>query len=209
MTHFDERAQGWDNDLQKIERARVVANAIRASIPLRPGMTALEYGCGTGLLSFALQPELASITLADASEGMLAVLADKIRSAGAANMVPLRLDLLSDPLPESRFDVIYSLMTLHHVPDTRAILEKLTAILKPGGWLCIADLDAEDGSFHADGVTDVHAGFVRAVLQRKLKTIGLEDIAFSTAYVIRKRVGDREKSFPVFLLTARKPETLV
>lgn len=81
MTQFDDRAKEWDNDSQKIERARVVADAIRASIHLRPSMTALEYGCGTGLLSFALLADLGAITLADTSEGMLAVLSDKIRAA--------------------------------------------------------------------------------------------------------------------------------
>lgn len=205
MTHFDERAKDWDSDPLKIERARVVADAIRASIPLRPGMSALEYGCGTGLLSFALQPELGAITLADSSDGMLAVLADKIRSAGVTNMTPLRLDLMSDPLPLARFDMTYSLMTLHHVPDTTAILKKFSAILNPGGWLCIADLDAEDGTFHASDIKDVHPGFDRVVLEEKVWAAGFRDIAFSTAFVIKRRVEDQEKSFPVFLLTARKP----
>ena len=58
MTNFDERAKDWDSDPKKVERARVVAEAIRAAIPLSKEITALEYGCGTGLLSFALQSDL-------------------------------------------------------------------------------------------------------------------------------------------------------
>jgi len=54
MTNFDERAKDWDSDPKKVERARVVADAIRSVIPLSKDMHALEYGCGTGLLSFAL-----------------------------------------------------------------------------------------------------------------------------------------------------------
>ena len=73
MTSFDERAKDWDSDPKKVERARVVAEAIRKAIPLEHSMKALEYGCGTGLLSFALQPDLGQITLADTSQGMLDV----------------------------------------------------------------------------------------------------------------------------------------
>ena len=82
MTNFDSRAKTWDSDPKKVERAAQVAQAIRAALPLQPGMTALEVGCGTGLLSFALQSDFAHITLADTSEGMLDVLAAKIAESG-------------------------------------------------------------------------------------------------------------------------------
>ena len=99
MTNFDERAKDWDSDPKKVERARVVADAIRKSIPLSNEMNALEYGCGTGLLSFALQSDLGQITLADTSQGMLDVLKEKIVASGMTNMHPVRLDLATDPIP--------------------------------------------------------------------------------------------------------------
>ena len=80
MTDFDERAKDWDSDPMKVERAHAVADAIRAALPLRPDMTAFEYGCGTGLLSFFLKDDFSSITLADTSQGMLDVLSEKIRA---------------------------------------------------------------------------------------------------------------------------------
>jgi ubiquinone/menaquinone biosynthesis C-methylase UbiE len=208
MTNFDEQAKNWDSDPMKVYRAKTVAEAIRSAIPLTrettAKMSALEYGCGTGLLSFALQSELGQITLADTSQGMLDVLGEKITSTGVTNMRPLRLDLSTDPLPDSPFDLTYSLMTLHHIPDTKDILKKFHALLKPGGCLCIADLDKEDGSFHTDGTTDVHLGFERTELQRWVEDAGFADVKFSTAFEIKKKIGDAEKIFPVFLLTARK-----
>ncbi len=93
MTNFDERAKDWDSDPKKVERARAVAEAIRNAIPLTPKMSALEYGCGTGLVSFALQADLGQITLADTSQGMLDVLDEKIAAAGVTNMRSTRLDL--------------------------------------------------------------------------------------------------------------------
>ena len=204
MTNFDERAKDWDSDPMKVNRAKTVAQTIRSAIPLTREMIALEYGCGTGLLSFALQSDLAQITLADTSQGMLDVLAEKISALGVANMTPLRLDLSTDPLPDSPFDLTYSLMTLHHIPDARDILKKFHALLTPGGWLCIADLDKEDGTFHTDGTSDVHLGFERGELQKWVEDAGFSDVKFSTAFEIKKKIGEAEKIFPVFLLTAQK-----
>ena len=204
MTNFDERARDWDSDPKKVERARVVADAIRKSIALSDGMKALEYGCGTGLLSFALQSDLGQITLADTSQGMLDVLGEKIASAGVTNMHPMRLDLSTDPFPAERYDLTYSLMTLHHIHDTDDILKKFNALLEPNGYLVAADLDKEDGSFHTDGTTDVHLGFDRGKLQKKVESAGFRNVAFSTVHEIRKKIGNKEKIFPIFLMTAQK-----
>ncbi len=204
MTNFDERAKDWDSDPDKVERARVVAEAIRRAIPLSTEMNALEYGCGTGLLSFALQSDLGQITLADTSQGMLDVLSEKIDSADVTNMHPVRLDLASDPLPAERYDLTYSLMTLHHLHDVNDMLVKFCDLLAPKGYLLVADLDKEDGSFHTDGTTDVHLGFDRDELRKIVENIGFENVSFSTAYEIKKKIGNDEKTFPVFLMTAQK-----
>jgi len=204
VINFDERAKDWDSDPAKVTRAFVVADAIRAAVPLKPAMTALEYGCGTGLLSFALHPEFASITLADTSQGMLDVLAEKIQAAGVKNMHPLKLDLSYDPLPDSRYGIIYSLMVLHHVPDTEKVLGQFHALLDDGGTLCISDLEKEDGTFHGKHVTGVHHGFDRAALKRQVESAGFSHVRFSTVHTIRRGRNGSERTYPLFLMVAEK-----
>jgi len=204
MTNFDERARDWDSDPNKVERAHAVADAIRHAIPLSRDMNALEYGCGTGLVSFALQSDLGQITLMDTSQGMLDVLRGKIASAGVTNMHPVRLDLATEDLPEERYQLTYSLLTLHHIPDTEVILNKFHALLEPNGFLLVADLDKEDGSFHTDGTVDVHKGFDREELRKMVEAIGFGNITFSTAYEITKKIDNEEKTFPIFLMSAQK-----
>ncbi len=204
MTNFDERARDWDSDPRKVERARLVADAIRDTIPLSQEMKALEYGCGTGLLSFALQPDLGEITLADTSQGMLDVLREKIARAEVTNMHPVRLDLASDPLPAEQYDLTYSLMVLHHIQDAKDMLSKFHDLLRPNGILLVADLDQEDGSFHTDGSTDVHKGFARGELQQMAQQAGFGNISFTTVYEIKKQIGNEEKVFPIFLMAAQK-----
>jgi len=204
MTNFDERAKDWDSDPKKVERARVVADAIRNTVSLSTDMNALEIGCGTGLLSFALQEDLGQITLADTSQGMLDVLSEKIASTGVTSMHPVRFDLSTDSLPEEKYDITYSLLVLHHIRDAKGILSKFYAVLKPNGYLIVADLDKEDGSFHTKGTTDVHKGFAQTELQQWVEEAGFGNIKFSIAYEIKKEVDDKEKTFPVFLMTAQK-----
>lgn len=202
--NFDSRAKIWDADPMKTARAEAVAQEIGAQVALTPQMTALEYGCGTGLLSFALRAKLKHITLADSSRGMLAVLDEKIKSGAIANMTALRLDLACDPLPDERFDLIHSLMTLHHIDDTDAVLRALHALLKSPGTLCLADLDSEDGSFHGADFSG-HPGFDRETLQRQASEAGFRNIRFTTVFTIRKALATGgEKDFPVFLMVAEK-----
>jgi ubiquinone/menaquinone biosynthesis C-methylase UbiE len=201
--HFDSKARQWDDNPVFRERGLKIADAIRKAVPLRRDMSALDYGCGTGLLSFPLKDELGAIVMADSSSGMLDVVNEKIAAQGVTNMTTLRLDLLADPPPEQSFDLIVTSMTLHHVPDTNHILRVLHDRLKPGGTLCIVDLDQEDGSFHGPGV-DVHHGFDHADLSRRAAQAGFADIQFQTVFSIAKENESGTRDYPVFLMTARR-----
>lgn len=198
---FDARAATWDDDPTKVERARAIADAIEREVPLSTSMAALEYGCGTGLLGFMLRPRVGELTLADLSDGMLAVAAQKIAAAGDAHARTAKLDLLADAHPADAYDLVFSAMTLHHIPDTDGILRRFRDVLRPGGHLCIADLDSEDGSFHGAGF-DGHLGFDREALAAKAKRAGFATVRFVTAYEMKKAVGGTERVFPIFLMVA-------
>jgi len=204
MIDFDSKARDWDSNPVFQERADKIAAAIRAAIPLNTKMHALDYGCGTGLLSFPLKDALGHITLKDSSAGMLDVLREKIAAQGVANMTVRQADLSSQPLPEERYDLIYTSMVLHHIPDTAAMLATFHALLNRSGHLCVADLDQEDGSFHGLDV-DVHHGFARADLARLAEAAGFVDVRFSTVFEIAKETATGgTRGYPVFLMLARK-----
>ena len=69
-SHFDSKARQWDENPLFRERGLQIAEAIRKAVPLHRHMNALDYGCGTGLLSFPLKDELGTILMADSSSGM-------------------------------------------------------------------------------------------------------------------------------------------
>jgi 2-polyprenyl-3-methyl-5-hydroxy-6-metoxy-1,4-benzoquinol methylase len=199
VTDFDARAGTWDEDPSKRARAAAVAAGIRGRVNLSADMAALEYGAGTGLLSFELAAELGPITLTDSSSGMLDVARAKVAASKATRMTVRPLDLTRDPLPLERYDLVYSMMTLHHVPDTADLLGKLHTLLRPDGCLCIADLDAEDGSFHGVDV-DVHHGFDRDALAAQLRAAGFADVRIDTCFEIPRGA----RVYTVFLAVARR-----
>lgn len=202
MNQFDSKARGWERDSAKLERALVAGRAIAGVVPVG-GQRILDYGCGTGLLGFALQPRAAHVTLADSSEGMLEVVREKITASGMTNVTALRLDLQVDPLPNDRFGLVCSLLALHHVPDTLELLRKFHTLLEPGGWVALLDLDQEDGSFHGPEV-EVHRGFDRPAFGTELELAGFSRVKLSNAFEIQRGPERGGGRYSVFLAVARK-----
>lgn len=203
MSDFDQKAATWEQNPIHRARTEAIAAAMRRRIPMDPAWKAIEVGCGTGLLSFALCDELGSVLLVDTSEGMLEVLRGKIEAAGIATMRPTLLDLTQGPLPAERFDLVFLQMALHHIADIDGILGRFHRLLAAGGWLAIADLDREDGSFHGAGF-DGHNGFDRADLLARAASAGFHDGAIETVFEIRRPMDAGERAYPVFLLVARR-----
>ncbi len=202
MNEFDVKAAEWDKSNMHLDRARTVAGEILKEIPITAEMKALEFGAGTGLLSFLLRDQLKEITLVDNSAGMVKVLREKLLAVNDDKMRVLDLDLEHNDYMDGSVDLIYTLMVLHHVNDVEKIISKFSGMLKPGGHLAIADLYTEDGSFHGGAFTG-HRGFDTAKLSAQLKKYGFSDVRHRKVYVIDKLMPDgSRKQFEVFLMTA-------
>ena len=203
--YFDDKAQEWDNDPQKGARANSFAKEINEFIKPNKKLTALEFGCGTGLLSFKLKDNFKTITLTDNSEGMMSVLREKIEKAGVKNFIPLKIDLFERGADFPKVDVIYTLMTLHHMTDIERTLEAFNSIVKANGFLCIADLVKEDGSFHAHhNDFDGHNGFDKDELSGMLLKNGFKPVYYKESFVIEKVVDGKTTEYPLFLMICKK-----
>lgn len=201
MSEFDAKARDWDKNQRYIDRSEAVAMALLKMVSIHPGMKALEYGSGTALLSFELRDKFAEITLMDNSREMTEVTKEKIADQNVKNMKPLFFDLEHKDFP-GRFDIIYSQMVMHHVSDIDVMLAKFHSLLNPGGYLAIADLFAEDGTFHGEGFNG-YLGFDINDLGEKLQKLGFDGIKHEQCFVITKTDDEgNTKEYPVFLLTA-------
>lgn len=196
--HFAAKASTYENP-ERTDNVRQIADGIRARLPLAPSMHIMDFGSGTGLLLASLAPHVGRITAVDVSPAMTAQLRPKL------DRLPCPVEILEIDLETSalaaEFDGVVSSMTLHHIRDVDALLAKLRALLKEGGFLAIADLDREDGTFHTGEDTGVHHhGFAREDLVRRAAAAGFREIAVDTVGAWRKN----ERDYPVLLLTARR-----
>lgn len=206
---FDKAAADWDKKPMRLQLAASVASAIREAIPLHREMHALEIGCGTGLVTLALCRNVGTILATDTSTGMLEALRKKLVELGVENVRPSLLDLAAnEAIPGGeKFHLIYSSMALHHIEDTAALLRACARLLEPGGYLAIADLEQEDGTFHSDMAGVRHLGFNPSSLISLAADCGFSNITSRRAHTVQKENSQGiQRSFPVFLLTAQKAE---
>jgi len=203
MSEFDLKASGWDSNPMHWDRSAAIAQEMIRSLPLAPAMTALEFGAGTGILSFMLKDHLKEITLLDSAVEMVNIINEKITTTKVENLKTMFFDLEHGAPLERKFDLIFTQMALHHVDDIDGIIAKFHSMLNPGGFLAIADLYKEDGSFHGDGFNG-HNGFNLDELSIILKQNNFLQIRHQECFVINRGLPNgRTVKFPVFLLTAK------
>lgn len=198
-TSFDEKAVTWDEKPERLDLAKAIAGAVSNQVGLSRNMSAFEYGCGTGLLGFLLASQVGSLVMADTSSGMLAVADEKIGKAGAGNIKTMCLDLSGEEGTDLKFDLVFTQMAFHHITNYLVVAERLFGMLNPGGWICIADLEPEDGSFH-DEDSDVHNGIDPERLDRLIRGLGGIHGRIVRAHSIPKN----GREYAVFLYTAQK-----
>ena len=61
--------------------------------------------------------------------------------AAGVNLEVWRHDVTRDPLPTAEFDLVHVRWLLDLLPDREALVEKLIAALRPGGWLLVEEPD--------------------------------------------------------------------
>jgi len=203
MNEFDIKAGAWDLNPMHIERSEAVAEQIIERIPLSISMSALEFGAGSGLTSFLLKEHLGEITMIDNSAEMVRIMNEKITASRVKHIKALHFNLEKNYWKGKYFDLIISQMVLHHISDINNILKKFYLIMNPGGYLAIADLYPEDGSFHGQGFRG-HRGFNPGRLSEIISNQGFSEITVRKCYTIKKNFFDTDsRLFDIFLLIAR------
>lgn len=201
--NFDKRALTWDDEY-RASRAKIIAQEIKKSIPMKEDYKALEFGCGTGLISFNLYDKFKHITLVDTSRGMIEVVNSKIQQYEANNMIAYEKDINSEP-SIAKYDIVYTSMVLHHIDDLGKTIESLAAMINKDGYLCIVDLTKDDGSFHKlEKDFKGHDGFEEEELKSLLSKAGLSDITYKVFFNGKKNIEGKEVDYSLFIMVARK-----
>ena len=196
--HFDEMAMTWDTQ-KRWERAQLLSAAIKDSWGGTP-KAVLDFGCGTGLLTFALAPYAGAVYGYDTSTEMQRVFQEKQNSDPSKNVQ----FVTAEAMESMAYDVIFSSMVLHHIPNINATISGLKRLLAPNGIFLWIDLDTEDGTFHKNEPDfRGHNGFSRHEVQRTLQNCGFSEVNIKNVYEGEKAIDGKPMAYSLFLAAAR------
>ena len=195
--HFADKAGDWDKISVRKSTPEAIAKAIKSKINLTKEMQVMDFGVGTGLLGFIIAQDVKEVWGVDMSPSMLAKLEEK--NTPDLHIKAIHQDIVKNPI-QKVFDGIVSSMTLHHVQNIEDFFKTIYNNISEGGFLAIADLEKEDGTFHTNNEGVFHFGFEQTRVTAALDAAGFTDIAFEKVTTIKKP----QRDFGVFLVSARK-----
>ncbi|MGI8807424.1 MAG: amino acid adenylation domain-containing protein [Acidimicrobiales bacterium] len=125
------------------EVAELVDATTARILALRPARV-LELGCGTGLLLWRVAPHCEAYVGTDLSAATLAVLQDRLRRAGMANVGLLHREAADfSGVPSAPFDVVVVNSVVQAFPGVdylRRVLAQAVARVRPGGTVFVGDV---------------------------------------------------------------------
>jgi ubiquinone/menaquinone biosynthesis C-methylase UbiE len=141
-THWNRRAPSFDDDFGHSIRTPGERTAWDRILDLvlegRPGLDALDVGCGTGFLALELAARGHQVVGVDFASAMI----EEARRKAAARGLSVRFeeaDAEQLPFAPRRFDLVISRHLLWTLPHPEAAIDEWIRLLRPGGRLAVVD----------------------------------------------------------------------
>ncbi len=132
------------------ERLRILSRVFRPTTRalldragIQPGMTVLDFACGSGDVTADLAEMVGPTGRAigiDLDDVKIALARDEFAARGIENIEFRQTELLAGEA-DATYDLIYARFILTHLPDPAACLADLRRVLRPGGTLVVEDID--------------------------------------------------------------------
>jgi ubiquinone/menaquinone biosynthesis C-methylase UbiE len=194
---------GYDSDMTlKFHTSRTAETHAFWFLPyLKPGMTLLDCGCGSGSITVGLAKvvEPAQVAGIDISEAEIERARKRAAEANISNIRFETGDLYQLTFADDSFDALFSHNVLEHIPEPSKALQEMHRVLKPGGIIGVRDIDY--GGFLTapddDGIFEHHFKVGRAywektgghpqigrILGRLFCEAGFVDVNMSASYQV-------------------------
>jgi SAM-dependent methyltransferase len=139
---FDRTAADYDR-LGDLSENDSIMSWLVSVLPAAGGR-ALDLGCGPGRHAVLLAGRFAHVDAIDLSLPMIEIARVK---RSRPNVAYRQADLL-EVTGSGEYDLVLSVMTLHHVPDLQAALGHIKGLLAPGGRIVLADPYPAESALH-------------------------------------------------------------
>lgn len=137
---WDRRAHAWHHE--GAVGLESVFGAVLAAADARPGMEAVDLGCGSGQLSVPLARQGAHVTGYDISPRMIEMVKARAAEEHLEHLSGQVTPIERLQLPPASVDLVVSNYALHHLrdQDKRAVVRSAAEWLRPGGLLVVGDM---------------------------------------------------------------------
>lgn len=167
-----------DGFTKERHRGKHLLQLAQKKIPAHEHRSVLEVGCGSGgILSIFAQAGY-SVHGYDLDDDCL--------NYGRSQGLDLRRGALQDVNENEQYDIVISSLLLQYLPNLPAMIRKLRALVRPGGYLVLEiaglyDLAASDNRYHKDLMRLLH--FICLTYpDRELMVAAIESSGFKTIY---------------------------
>jgi len=106
---------------------------LRSVLVGRHGSTAIDLGCGTGRVANVLADQYYEVVAVDLSEQMIGLARAR---HGHPRVAYVHGDLMT---VSGQYDLVVSIMVLHHVPDLPRALDHIASLVTAGGLALVVD----------------------------------------------------------------------
>lgn len=143
--HSDAIVQEFTRQSAAFNAAPVMRSAetLQSLLDAIPGEAAgddwLEVACGPGLISRALAPKVRRVVGVDLTRAMLQVGQREAQRAGLANTAFVQADAMQLPVAEGSLGGAATRFSLHHIPVPARCVREMARVVRPGGWVLLAD----------------------------------------------------------------------
>jgi SAM-dependent methyltransferase len=121
-------------------------DAVVDLVPEDGGARWVEVACGPGLVARAMAPRVGSVLGLDLTPAMVAKARAEAEAGGVGNVGFEVGDATALDLPDGSVDGAITRFSLHHIPAPVRVLEEMRRVVRPGGYVIVADhVTDEDG----------------------------------------------------------------
>ena len=112
---------------------------------LKSGMSVLDCGCGSGSITLGLAEAVApgEVVGIDISKDPIEHARKSALEKSVSNVRFEVASVLEIPFPDESFDAVFSHAVLEHLSSPLVALTEMRRVLKPGGFVGIADVDVD------------------------------------------------------------------
>ncbi|TGL49909.1 methyltransferase domain-containing protein [Leptospira kemamanensis] len=167
---FDGVAESWEKLQEETLHPKLYRSWILQELPLCENI--LDLGCGPGGLIPFLLNKAKHVTGVDNSSRMIENASIHFAKNPSVSLIQTPMEHL--PLSSNSCDAVVASMVMHHISHPPTVLEEIARVLKPGGVLCIVDLEKHNAEYMRDNFADLWLGFETELFESWLSNAGFK-----------------------------------